>query len=90
MSSDDATSVSERRRALVRRRLASAGLLHDPVPGDAVVPASAERPLGPGQQRMWSIQQLDPETVGYNVTLAVDLRGELDPELLGRADRPRE
>lgn len=85
MSSDEATSISERRRELVRRRLASAGLLQEPVVGDRAIPTGTQRPLSPGQQRMWSIQQLDPRTVGYNVTLAVDISGEIDPGLLGRA-----
>ena len=42
-----------------------------------------DAPLSFGQQRMWFVQQLEPESSEYNDTLTVRLRGRaLDPELL--------
>ncbi|MGW5382605.1 amino acid adenylation domain-containing protein [Nocardia sp. NPDC003963] len=85
MSTDGAASPAERRNELIRRRLAEADLLHAPAPRPDRPDPPAQRTLSPGQQRMWSIQQLDPGTVGYNVTIAIDITGHLDPDLLGRA-----
>ncbi|MFD4352596.1 amino acid adenylation domain-containing protein [Nocardia sp. NPDC058518] len=86
MSADRSANLAERRRELLHRRLAEAALLKAPAvqPSDSA-PSDAPRPLSPGQQRMWSIQQLDPGTVGYNVTICVDVVGALDPDLLERA-----
>ncbi|TCJ94952.1 non-ribosomal peptide synthetase [Nocardia alba] len=86
MSADRSANLAERRRALLQRRLAEANLLTAPTArSDESADTGVPRPLSPGQQRMWSIQQLDPGTVGYNVTISVDVVGALDPELLGRA-----
>ncbi|MFD6397494.1 amino acid adenylation domain-containing protein [Nocardia sp. NPDC060249] len=86
MNADRSANLAERRRELLQRRLAAANLLNAPaVRADESAPSGVPRPLSPGQQRMWSIQQLDPGTVGYNVTIAVDVVGTLDPDLLGQA-----
>ncbi|MGW6422135.1 amino acid adenylation domain-containing protein [Nocardia sp. NPDC055053] len=86
MSADGPANLAERRRELLKRRLAEANLLTAPAarPNEPV-PSGVPRPLSPGQQRMWSIQQLDPGTVGYNVTISVDVVGPLDADLLGHA-----
>jgi amino acid adenylation domain-containing protein/non-ribosomal peptide synthase protein (TIGR01720 family) len=86
MSTDGLLDLAARRRELLRRRLAEAKLLETPAPQpESAGAAGTERPLSPAQQRMWSIQQLDPSTVGYNVTIALDIRGELDAGLLEQA-----
>jgi amino acid adenylation domain-containing protein/non-ribosomal peptide synthase protein (TIGR01720 family) len=86
-------SRAEQRRALLRRRLAAADLTTEasgsPSGAPAGGPLDRDRPLTAGQRRMWSIQQLDPTTVGYNVTIALDLTSrpgaELDADRLGQA-----
>lgn len=85
MSTDGTRDLTARRRELLRRRMADENLLHTSDPEPETAAPAGERPLSPGQQRMWSIQQLDPLTVGYNVTIALDVSGELDADLLGQA-----
>ncbi|RLK53921.1 non-ribosomal peptide synthetase [Actinokineospora cianjurensis] len=73
------------RRDLLRRRLAERGLAETPT---AVAGGSGgEHPLSPGQRRMWSLQQLDPASVGYNIRIALDLVGAVDHERLHAAVR---
>ncbi|MFF0544460.1 non-ribosomal peptide synthase/polyketide synthase [Nocardia thailandica] len=45
----------------------------------------AALPLSPAQQRMWFLNRFDPDSVGYNVPIAVRLRGDLDTEALAAA-----
>ncbi|MEU0793370.1 amino acid adenylation domain-containing protein [Amycolatopsis sp. NPDC005961] len=42
-------------------------------------------PLSSGQQRLWTVSQLDGAGPAYNETMAFTLRGPLDREALGRA-----
>ncbi|MGM7643256.1 amino acid adenylation domain-containing protein [Nocardia sp. JW2] len=42
-------------------------------------------PLSPAQQRMWFLNRFDPDSVGYNVPIAVRLRGVLDTDALAAA-----
>ncbi|TCJ99079.1 non-ribosomal peptide synthetase [Nocardia alba] len=42
-------------------------------------------PLSPAQQRMWFLNRFDPESAGYNVPIAVRLRGLLDLDALAAA-----
>ncbi|AHH15621.1 non-ribosomal peptide synthetase [Nocardia nova SH22a] len=42
-------------------------------------------PLSLAQQRMWVINQLDPESPAYNIPLAIQLTGNLDVEVLRQA-----
>jgi amino acid adenylation domain-containing protein len=51
-----------------------------PVPRDP-----AGEPLSFAQERLWFLQQLEPESSAYNVPGALRLRGPLRPELLARA-----
>jgi amino acid adenylation domain-containing protein/non-ribosomal peptide synthase protein (TIGR01720 family) len=41
-------------------------------------------PLSFAQQRLWFVQQLDPESSAYNVPIAVKLEGRLKPAVLER------
>ncbi|MGC8806168.1 MAG: amino acid adenylation domain-containing protein [Thiomonas sp.] len=54
-------------------------------PAIAPVPRGAPLPTSLSQRRMWVIQHFHPETVAYNVTAPLRLRGPLDIALLQRA-----
>ncbi|WP_268895290.1 non-ribosomal peptide synthetase [Goekera deserti] len=41
--------------------------------------------MPPPQARLWFLHQLDPSDTAYNVCLAVELRGALNPHVLGAA-----
>ncbi|MEY9840332.1 amino acid adenylation domain-containing protein [Streptacidiphilus sp. EB103A] len=66
-----------------------------PQPGDELLRVADERrrsdaeggrvPLSFGQQRLWAIDQLVPDSAAYNVVMSLALEGELRPELLERA-----
>lgn len=67
---------------LVERQLISSINALPPVgqrPDDVMIPLSLE------QQRLWFLQQLEPDNVSYNMPAAVRIEGELDIELLERA-----
>ncbi|HJX28294.1 MAG TPA: amino acid adenylation domain-containing protein, partial [Thermoanaerobaculia bacterium] len=51
-------------------------------PGPPPMPAAA--PLSFSQQRLWLIDQLDPDSPAYNMPFPVRLRGEVDLRLLAR------
>ncbi|MFE6862851.1 amino acid adenylation domain-containing protein [Nocardia sp. NPDC057668] len=91
MSDTDATvredlSATDRRRALLRRRLAENGLAEDgsgaPPPRTA---AGERRPLSAGQRRMWFLQTRDPLDTTLNICVAYRLSGELDADRLHAA-----
>ncbi|WP_410870092.1 amino acid adenylation domain-containing protein [Nocardia sp. A7] len=42
-------------------------------------------PLSPAQQRMWVLNQLDPDSSAYNIAIALRLTGDLDVEAMRRA-----
>ncbi|MGO1056272.1 amino acid adenylation domain-containing protein [Crossiella sp. CA198] len=84
MTSQAPQDLASARRELLRRKLAEANLSTRPTESKRT-PAGSEFPLSPGQQRMWSVQQLTPDTVAYNVFIAFDLDSALDQETLGAA-----
>ncbi len=51
----------------------------------APVPRTDRVPLSLAQQRMWVINQLDPESPSYNIPLALRLTGALDAAVLSQA-----
>ncbi|MFC9897385.1 amino acid adenylation domain-containing protein [Nocardia sp. NPDC127579] len=42
-------------------------------------------PLSPAQQRMWVLNQLDPTSAAYNITVALRLTGPFDPAVMRHA-----
>jgi len=49
------------------------------------VSRDGDLPLSFAQQRLWFIQQLEPESAAYNIPRAVRLRGELEINALGQS-----
>jgi|688.fasta_scaffold06795_6 amino acid adenylation domain-containing protein len=49
------------------------------------LPSSAFYPLSYGQQALWFLYQIDPESVAYNIFTSVRISSELDIEALRRA-----
>ncbi|MGX7733186.1 condensation domain-containing protein, partial [Rhodococcus sp. 2H158] len=62
-------------------------LLERPAPRIALTarPRPARVPLGPAQQRMWVLNQLDPTSAAYNIPVALHLSGSLDAAALTTA-----
>jgi amino acid adenylation domain-containing protein len=69
-------------RRIAAQRAAGGGAPAGPIPR---ADRSAPLPLSFAQERLWFIDQLDPGSPAYNVPLALDLRGPLDPAALERA-----
>ena len=81
--------LAERRAALLRKRLASAGFTGEQT-GAARIPRRADRsaaPLSPSQRRMWVLHRLDPTGTAYNVCLHLTFSGPLDVPALRAALR---
>lgn len=77
--------LSPEQRALFEQKLKERGLN---VPGQNRIPARSQDgalPLSFAQERLWFVQQFDPENTAYNVSSALRLRGTLDQEALHRA-----
>jgi amino acid adenylation domain-containing protein len=79
-------------RALARRveqaRRESAGSSPSTeAPAGPITPADRSQPLPASfaQERMWFLQQLDPDSAAYNVASALHLRGCVDADVLRRA-----
>ncbi|MGE0766450.1 MAG: amino acid adenylation domain-containing protein [Hyphomicrobiaceae bacterium] len=56
-----------------------------PLPALRRAPEGTATPLSFSQQRMWTIQSLDPLNTAYNMSTAARLTGEIDHEALARA-----
>ncbi|WP_050526983.1 non-ribosomal peptide synthetase [Pseudorhodobacter aquimaris] len=63
-------------RALLQKRRRSAAPARDP---------QAPAPLSFAQQRLWFVQQLEPENTAYNMAITLRLRGPLDASAMQRA-----
>ncbi|MGW6840525.1 condensation domain-containing protein [Streptomyces sp. NPDC054958] len=74
---------------LVRGAMAARKAATAPAAAGAAGPTAGARPERPAlsfaQQRLWFMQQIDPDTTLYNVPTVLRLRGALDHERLGRA-----
>ncbi|MBC2875430.1 MULTISPECIES: non-ribosomal peptide synthetase [Streptomyces] len=83
----DAEPLAERKRALLRRRLAERGLARSApaAASEAELPEAELLVPSAAQRRMWALQNLSPHTAAYNLTLAFDLAGPLGTEALAAA-----
>src|SRR5438876_1226913 len=84
--SNDSTKTSQlspAKQALLERMRKRAALTVAPV----IRPRSTRdgAPLSFAQQRLWLIQQLDPQSYLYNVPRALHIRGQLDVQALEKA-----
>jgi len=91
-------TISDPRREELARRLAALSPeqrrllaeLRGPRSGPAAVPPILVRspapsyPLSFGQQQLWFLAQVDPESPAYNVPVVAWLAGDLEPARLGR------
>ncbi|MBN2441675.1 MAG: amino acid adenylation domain-containing protein, partial [Spirochaetales bacterium] len=41
-------------------------------------------PLSPSQERMWFVHQLEPESIAYNILVAIRLKKKVNPEILNQ------
>ncbi len=71
--------------AALAERVAQAGAGAAPLAIDLPLPADGALPLSFAQERLWFIQQLQPQSAAYNLQFALRLRGPLDVDALGRA-----
>jgi amino acid adenylation domain-containing protein len=69
----------------VRVEAALAGAVSHAAPPIVPVPRSARMPLSFGQERLWFLAQLDPDSPAYVVPLALRLAGALNADALERA-----
>ncbi|MEU9807841.1 amino acid adenylation domain-containing protein [Mycobacterium sp. NPDC050853] len=77
--SGDQLSALDRRRELLRKRLAESGVEAQAATDAAPrVQAGDRRELGPGQRRMWFLQTKDEADTTLNVGVAHRMRGSLD------------
>ncbi|WP_068272670.1 non-ribosomal peptide synthetase [Aldersonia kunmingensis] len=83
---EGAGSLEDRKRALLRRRLAEQGLAASTQVTMAPPRDAAQRyPLSDGQRRMWFVQQIEPAGTTLNICVGFVLEGPLDPDRLQRA-----
>lgn len=79
-------NLSPERRRLIEQRLAERGYQSAL---DSVIPGREEgdvdRPLSFAQQRLWFMQQLEPDNTAYNMRSILRLRGKLDRTALEEA-----
>ena len=67
--------------AELAERIAGAGSAAAPAPLTAV-PRGEPLPLSPAQERLWFLHRLEPASPAYHVPGAVEIDGELRPEVL--------
>jgi len=68
----------------------SAGAAPAAPSGPPLAPLAAgggDLPLSYGQQALWFLHRVDPESVAYNIAAAAELSADLDPAAFGRALR---
>src|SRR5262249_37689841 len=82
---DDAKTLQERRRDLLRRRIAESGLTATESATQAPISPGERYPLSAGQRRMWFLQAMDASDVTLNICVAYRLTGALDEARLRTA-----
>lgn len=79
-------NLSPERRRLIEQRLAERGYqsaLDSVIPGRE--DGDGDRPLSFAQQRLWFMQQLEPDSTAYNMRSVLRFRGKLDRMALEEA-----
>lgn len=84
---DDARTLPDRRRELLRRRIAESGLGAAQLRKRQTVRAGERYRLSTGQRRMWFLQAMDPADTTLNICVAYRLNGALDEARLSAAFR---
>ena len=74
-------TLSAAKQALLEQRLRGR-LPGSPPAAVAPRPASEADVLSPGQERLWFLHQLDPESAAYNMYQAMRIQGPLDSDIL--------
>ena len=82
---DDAKTLQERRRELLRRRIAESGMAAPQSDEQAPLVAGERYGLSAGQRRMWFLQAMDASDVTLNICVAYRLTGVLDEARLRAA-----
>jgi len=88
MSSNQVKDLSPEMLELLARRLKRRRLPEEAADVIARQPREGETPSFPlsfAQRRLWFLDQYMPDTAGYNVVLAIRLKGALDREALSQA-----
>jgi len=67
------------------RRREPGAAIEPPPPPLVPVPRDRELPLSFSQERIWFLDRLEPGSPAYNIAVAVDFAGELDPGVLRRS-----
>ncbi|HTM83879.1 MAG TPA: condensation domain-containing protein, partial [Mycobacterium sp.] len=81
----DAGVIAERRRELLRNRIAQNGLATSGSADQPTLRAGQRYRLSAGQRRMWFLQTLDPADTTLNIGVAYRLTGPLDVDRLRRS-----
>jgi len=81
----DARTVQERRRELLRQRIAQSGLATAESAQRTVISAGERYGLSAGQRRMWFVQAMNPSDATLNICVAYQLTGALDEARLRAA-----
>jgi len=79
------SDLTPEQRALFERRLREKGMRKPTSTGIQRRPPLSELPLSWAQQRLWFVQQFDPDNTAYNVGSALRLKGPLDSDQLQKA-----
>ncbi|WP_441245336.1 amino acid adenylation domain-containing protein [Kitasatospora sp. McL0602] len=82
---NETMTAAERREELLRSRLAGRKGTRKAAAGIGRADRSGALALSAGQQQMWFLNRLDPESAEYLVPLVLRLRGTLDTAALERA-----
>jgi mycobactin peptide synthetase MbtE len=82
---DDAKTLQERRRELLRRRIAESGMAAGEPAEHPCIRAGERYRLSTGQLRMWFVQAMDATDTTLNICVAYRLTGTLDEARLHAA-----
>ena len=78
-------ALSSEKRALLKLRLAEAGTSRSRASVIQARPSIGPRPLSFAQERLWVLNQLEPDNPFYNTARAYRIQGPLDEDALRRA-----